>query len=98
MLTARSEEADVVRALAPRRRRLLEQAIQPEDPDCARQGAAAAGRRGRRTTPLTVGSLSLDVPELLLQGLCARARAAYVLLQARFLQLLVRACGPYCIY
>ncbi len=48
MLTARSEEEDVVRALEHRRRRLPQQAVQPEDPARARQGAAAPRRaRGR---------------------------------------------------
>ena len=77
MLTARSEEDRRRARVEHRRRRLLEQAVQPEDPDRARQGAAAPRRRRAPSETVAVGSLSLDVPELMLLGLAARARAAH---------------------
>src|SRR6185503_4232081 len=79
-----------------RRRRLLEQAVQPEDPDRARQGAAAARRRGcdRRRRRRRAVARRVRAAAAWPQARAGAADAARGAVPAAF----VRACGPNGLY
>ena len=75
MLTARSEESDVVRALALGADDYLSKPFSPKIL-IARVKALLRRAGAEASDAVAVGPLSLDVPELMLLGARARARAA----------------------
>jgi len=91
MLTARSEEADVVRALALGADDYLSK---PFSPRILLARVRALLRRAglEAEESVAVGSLSLDLPELTLLGL-SRGSVRLTPLEARFLQLLFAHAG-----
>jgi DNA-binding response OmpR family regulator len=91
MLTARSEETDVVRALALGADDYLSKPFSPKIL-IARVKALLRRAGAEATDAVAVGSLSLDVPELMLVGL-ARGPVRLTPLEARFLQLLFAHAG-----
>jgi DNA-binding response OmpR family regulator len=91
MLTARSEEADVVRALALGADDYLSKPFSPKIL-IARIKALLRRAGGETSEAVAVGALSLDVPQLMLLGL-ARGPVRLTPLEARFLQLLFAHAG-----
>jgi DNA-binding response OmpR family regulator len=91
MLTARSEEADVVRALALGADDYLSKPFSPKIL-IARVKALLRRAGADASDAVTVGSLALDVPELTLSGL-TRGAVRLTPLEARFLQLLFAHAG-----
>ena len=91
MLTARSEESDVVRALALGADDYLSKPFSPKIL-IARVKALLRRAGAEANDAVAVGSLSLDVPELMLLGL-ARGPVRLTPLEARFLQLLFAHAG-----
>jgi DNA-binding response OmpR family regulator len=91
MLTARSEEADVVRALALGADDYMSKPFSPQIL-IARIKALLRRAGGETSEAVAVGALSLDVPQLMLLGL-ARGPVRLTPLEARFLQLLFAHAG-----
>ncbi len=91
MLTARSEETDVVRALALGADDYLSKPFSPKIL-IARVKALLRRAGAEATDAVSVGALSLDVPELMLLGL-VRGPVRLTPLEARFLQLLFAHAG-----
>ena len=91
MLTARSEESDVVRALALGADDYLSKPFSPKIL-IARVKALLRRSGAEASDTVAVGSLSLDVSELMLLGV-ARGPVRLTPLEARFLQLLFAHAG-----
>jgi DNA-binding response OmpR family regulator len=92
MLTARSEEADVVRALSIGADDYLSKPFSPKILIARVKALLRRAGGDASEEAVAVGSLSLDVPELMLLGL-ARGPVRLTPLEARFLQLLFAHAG-----